>query len=101
MRHRLALGLVTLAACAGAPAPTTAPTPGRPGPIRADELRRDLTVFASDSFAGRETGTRAATREIRPDWDLSAPGLREAWAAGDRSPFHGWDRRSNEPVAAT
>ena len=36
---------------------------------------------------------RAATREIRPDWDLSAPGLREAWAAGDRSPFHGWDRR--------
>jgi len=32
---------------------------------------------------------RAATREIRPDWDLSAPGLREAWAAGDRLPFHG------------
>jgi peroxiredoxin len=36
---------------------------------------------------------RAATREIRPDWDLSTPGLREAWDAGDRSPFHGWDRR--------
>lgn len=26
-----------------------------------------------------------ATREIRPDWDLSAPGLRAAWEAGDRS----------------
>ena len=39
---------------------------------------------------------RAATREIRPDWDLSTPGLREAWAAGDRSPFHGWDRRPAE-----
>ena len=39
------------------------------------------------------------TSEIRPDWDLSAPGLREAWAAGDRSPFHGWDRRSGEPLA--
>jgi hypothetical protein len=25
---------------------------------------------------------RAATSEIRPDWDLSTPGLREAWGAG-------------------
>ncbi|MCW3030110.1 MAG: hypothetical protein JWM66_243, partial [Solirubrobacterales bacterium] len=28
---------------------------------------------------------------IRSDWDLSAPGLREAWDGGDRSPFHGFD----------
>ena len=42
---------------------------------------------------------RAATREIRPDWDLSTLGLREAWAAGDRPPFHGWDRRSPELLA--
>jgi hypothetical protein len=41
------------------------------------------------------------TSEIRPDWDLSAPGLREAWAAGDHSRFHGWDRRPGEPVTAT
>jgi len=41
---------------------------------------------------------RAATSEIRPDWDLSTPGLREAWAGGDRSHFHGWDRRSGEPA---
>jgi peroxiredoxin len=34
---------------------------------------------------------RAASSEIRPDWDLSAPGLREAWDAGDRRPFHGFD----------
>ena len=39
---------------------------------------------------------RAATAEIRPDWDLGAPGLREAWAAGDYAPFHGWDRRSGQ-----
>ncbi|MGH3194503.1 MAG: hypothetical protein ACRDOH_11860 [Streptosporangiaceae bacterium] len=39
---------------------------------------------------------RAATAEIRPDWDLSTPGLREAWDAGDFSHFHGWDRRSPE-----
>jgi peroxiredoxin len=35
-----------------------------------EELRRDL---------------REVTRKIRPDWDLSTPGLREAWDAGDRS----------------
>ena len=37
---------------------------------------------------------RAASSEIRPDWDLSQPGLREAWDAGDRSPFHGWARQA-------
>ena len=31
---------------------------------------------------------REATREIRPDWDLSASGLRKAWDAGDRSRFY-------------
>jgi peroxiredoxin len=36
---------------------------------------------------------RAATRETRPDWDLSTPGLRAAWEAGDLSSFHGWDQR--------
>src|SRR3954469_23736325 len=49
---------------------------GRPS---VDDLWRDL---------------RAATRQVRPDWDLSAPGRREAWDAGDLSAFHGWDRRS-------
>jgi len=49
---------------------------GRPS---AEDLRRDL---------------RDVTREIRPDWDLSAPGMREAWDAGDFSAFHGWDRRA-------
>ena len=42
---------------------------GRPS---IEDLRRDL---------------REATREIRPDWDLGAPGLRQAWEAGDRSRF--------------
>ena len=43
---------------------------GRPS---IDDLWRDL---------------RQATREIRPDWDLGAPGLREAWESGDRSSFY-------------
>ncbi|WCB94360.1 hypothetical protein DSM104299_03094 [Baekduia alba] len=49
---------------------------GRPS---AEDLRRDL---------------RDVTREIRPDWDLSAPGLRAAWDAGDYASFHGWARRA-------
>jgi peroxiredoxin len=48
---------------------------GRPSPA---DLWRDL---------------RAATKEIRPDWDLSAAGLREAWDAGDFSRFHGWNKQ--------
>ena len=40
---------------------------GRPS---TEDLRRDL---------------REITREIRPDWDLAAPGLRERWESGDRS----------------
>ena len=43
---------------------------GRPS---VEDLRRDL---------------REVTREIRPDWDLSAEGFREAWEAGDRSRFY-------------
>jgi peroxiredoxin len=35
-----------------------------------EDLRRDL---------------RELTREIRPDWDLATPGLRENWESGDRS----------------
>ena len=35
-----------------------------------DDLRRDL---------------REVLREVRPDWDPSTPGLREAWDVGDRS----------------
>ena len=49
---------------------------GRPS---VDDLWRDL---------------RAATSEIRPDWHLSAPGLRAAWDAGDLAAFHGWDRQA-------
>ena len=33
---------------------------------------------------------RGASNEIRSDWDLSTPGLRQAWEAGDSSVFDGW-----------
>ena len=57
------------------------------------------SIYNGYWFWGRPSFTelwhdlRTVNREIRPDWDLSKPGLREAWAAGDRSPFHGWDKR--------
>jgi len=38
---------------------------------------------------------RTVTSEIRPDWGLSAPRLREAWNVGDFSRFHGWDKKAN------
>jgi peroxiredoxin len=44
---------------------------------------------------------RTVTRELRPDWDLETPGLREAWDAGeDLSAFHGWSTRSPEQIMA-
>ena len=56
------------------------------------------TIYNGYWFWGRPSvddlwlDLRAASREVRPDWDLSKPGLREAWEAGDRSLFHGYDR---------
>jgi peroxiredoxin len=40
------------------------------------------------SFENLRHDLREVTREIRPDWDLGAPGLREAWEAGDHSAFY-------------
>jgi hypothetical protein len=44
---------------------------------------------------------RALMSEGRPDWDLSAPGLREAWNAGDYSAFHGWNKRAKAAPVGT
>jgi len=54
------------------------------------------TIYNGYWFWGRPStddlwlDLRAASREARPDWDLSKPGLREAWEAGDKSLFHGF-----------
>jgi peroxiredoxin len=58
------------------------------------------SIYNGYWFWGRPSFTdlwhdlRIVTSEIRPDWDLSAPGLRERWEAGDLSPFHGWDKQA-------
>jgi hypothetical protein len=41
---------------------------------------------------------REVSAEIRPDWDLSAPGLRGAWEARDPAAFHGWNKRGEGGV---
>jgi peroxiredoxin len=46
------------------------------------------------SFAELWQDLRAVGEQTRPDWDISKPGMREAWEAGDYSRFHGWDRKA-------
>ena len=46
---------------------------GRPS---TEDLRRDL---------------REVTRQVRPDWDLAAPGLRDTWEGGDQSQFYRYE----------
>ena len=50
-----------------------------------EDLRRDL---------------RDVTRRIRPDWDLGAAGLREAWLQGERDQFSPYGRSMREVLAA-
>ena len=50
-----------------------------------NDLRRDL---------------REVTREIRPDWDLAAPGLREAWDAGDHALHYPYQERKTTDRSA-
>ncbi len=52
------------------------------------------------SAAGPWRDLRAVTAGARPDRDLSALGLREAWDAGDRAPSTGWGRRPWDVVGA-
>jgi peroxiredoxin len=43
------------------------------------------------SFAELWRDLREVSEEVRPDWDLGTPGLREAWDKDERSPFHGFE----------
>jgi len=67
-----------------------------PGAVFPDYALPDHTntVRKLSELQGRDPMILTLARG-RPDWDLSKPGLREAWDAGDRSPFHGWDRRAS------
>lgn len=60
--HRAVLLAVLLAGCASA---SRTGGPGAIVPVSAAELRRDVFAFASDSMAGRETGTPNELRAAR------------------------------------
>ena len=55
---------------------------GRPSPA---QLRTDL---------------RAVTEKVRPDWDITAPGQRDAWERGDKSAFWPYGMSLQEVFAA-
>src|SRR3954469_8099785 len=52
------------------------------------KINNGYWFWGRPSFAELWQDLRAVSAEVRPDWDLSAPGLREAWEAGDLSRFH-------------
>ena len=58
------------------------------------------SAHARPSFVDLWHDLREVSAAIRPDWDLAAPGLRDAWDAGDWSRFHGWNRRAAAGTSA-
>ena len=90
MRRPAAAIAVLALACTPAPPAQPEPVPepaARTGtPISADELRRDLSIFASDSFRGREAGTPDELTAAR----FLAERLRQIGVepAGDSGYFH-------------
>jgi len=50
------------------------------------------------SFEDLHRDLREVTREIRPDWDLAAPGLRENWDAGGHTMHHPYQQTDHVPV---
>ena len=73
---------------------------------RAQTRPRDPTAFTTATGSGGAPSVanlwddlRAVSSEVRPDWDLSTPGLREAWNAGDFSRFHGWSKRGDSKAS--
>ena len=65
-----------------------------PDPMILTLARNGYWFWGRPSFDDLWRELRAATREVRPDWDLSAPGLREARDADDWSRIHGCDRHA-------
>jgi peroxiredoxin len=43
---------------------------------------------------------REVTRKIRPDWDLAAPGVRQAWERGDKARFWPYDESAAREIEA-
>jgi len=62
-------------------------------------------VYNGYWFFGRPTvedlrhDLREVSRKVRPDWDLTAPGMRERWDAGDQADFYPYGKSHAEVFA--
>ena len=65
----------------------------RPGLV-VHRIYNGYWFWGRPSFADLWRDLREVGAEAWSDWDLSTPGLREAWDAGDVSAFHGWNKRT-------
>ena len=70
----------------------------RPGLVIA-RIYNGYWFWGRPSFYDLWRDLREVSSEVRPDWDLATPGLREAWESGSYEHFHGWDRRTPEQIA--
>ena len=52
------------------------------------------------SFEDLRHDLREATREVRPDWDLDVPGLRENWETGDHTRHYPYRDRNTTARSA-
>src|SRR4051795_7292465 len=71
----------------------------RPGLV-VHRIYNGYWFWGRPSFYDLWRDLRDVSAMIRPDWDLAAPGLRDAWERGDYSHFHGWNRRTKDEIAA-
>lgn len=55
--------------------------------------------FGRPSNAELRVDLREVTRRIRPDWDISAPALRDAWERGDKERFWPYGKSLREVLA--
>ena len=65
----------------------------KPGTGGAQHLQRVLVLGPPVLRRPLARPARGVERD-RPDWDLSKPGLHEAWDAGDYTNFHGWNKQT-------
>jgi peroxiredoxin len=65
----------------------------KPGLVVA-KIYNGYWFWGRPSFVDLWHDLRAVFEEVRADWDLATPGLRNEWDAGDHAHFHGWDRKA-------
>ena len=64
--------------------------------LRIHRIWSGYYYWGRPSTAELHAELRALTRAIRPDWDLSRPGLRQRWEAVDKTDFYPYGMKSME-----